>query len=158
MTGLDTGLRGGWLLPTVLSATAGAVDVIGFLALGGPFTAHINGNVVVVAVNYITGGSSEVGPLLPILVFIAVLSIITLASAAPEKAGHGSRRTPRPHLSAQNRMPVIHAPGRRHQGGVPDTIPEVRSPFRTNWTAIPARTSRSATGQATCPNDARRWD
>ncbi len=28
-----------WLLPTVLSTTAGAVDVIGFLALGGLFTA-----------------------------------------------------------------------------------------------------------------------
>jgi hypothetical protein len=37
MTGLDTGLRGGWLLPTVLSTTAGAVDVIGLLALGGLF-------------------------------------------------------------------------------------------------------------------------
>ena len=48
--------------------------------------------------------------------------------------------------------------GRRHQGGVPDTIPKARSPFRTNWTAIPARTSRSATRQATGPNDARRRD
>ena len=27
-------LRGGWLLPAVLSVTAGAVDIIGFLALG----------------------------------------------------------------------------------------------------------------------------
>src|SRR6516165_1523427 len=91
-----------WLLPTVLSTTAGAVDVIGFLALGGLFTAHITGNVVVVAVHYVTGGFSEVGPLLVVLVFFAVLSIITLASLAAEKAGDGSRRAPRPRLSAQN--------------------------------------------------------
>ncbi len=34
----------GWLLPAVLSTTAGAVDIIGFFALGGLFTAHITGN------------------------------------------------------------------------------------------------------------------
>ena len=73
MTGLDTGLRGGWLLPTVLSTTAGAVDVIGFLALGGLFTAHISGNLCVLAAHYITGGFSKVGPLLSVPVFIAVL-------------------------------------------------------------------------------------
>ena len=32
-----------WLLPAVLSTTAGAVDVIGFLGLGGLLTAHITG-------------------------------------------------------------------------------------------------------------------
>jgi hypothetical protein len=32
------------LLPTVLSMTAGSVDVISFLGLGGLFTAHITGN------------------------------------------------------------------------------------------------------------------
>jgi uncharacterized membrane protein YoaK (UPF0700 family) len=38
--------RDSWLLPAVLSMTAGAVDVIGFLALGGLFTAYITGNLV----------------------------------------------------------------------------------------------------------------
>jgi hypothetical protein len=33
-----------WWLPAILSTTAGAVDVIGFLVFGGLFTAHITGN------------------------------------------------------------------------------------------------------------------
>lgn len=85
-------LRGGWLLPAVLSTTAGAVDAIGFLALGGLFTAHITGNVVVLAAHYVTGAFSEVGPLLSVPVFVAVLGAVTLASGAVEKAGYGSRR------------------------------------------------------------------
>src|SRR3989442_14623389 len=77
-----TGLRGSGLLPAVLSTTAGAVDVIGFLALGGLFTAHITGNVVIVAAHYVTGGFSQIGPLLADPVFIAVISIVSLASDA----------------------------------------------------------------------------
>jgi uncharacterized membrane protein YoaK (UPF0700 family) len=68
-----------WLLPTVLSTTAGAVDVIGFLALGGLFTAHITGNLVILAAHYVTGSFSEVGPLLSVPVFVAVLCAVTLA-------------------------------------------------------------------------------
>src|SRR5262245_7884441 len=86
------GLRGSWLLPAVLSATAGAVDVIGFLALGGLFTAHITGNLCVLAAHYITGGFSQVGQLLSVPVFIAVLSVVTLAFGSAEKVSEGSRR------------------------------------------------------------------
>jgi uncharacterized membrane protein YoaK (UPF0700 family) len=92
MAGLVTGLRGGWLLPAVLSTTAGAVDAIGFLALGGLFTAHITGNVVVMAAHYVTGRFGEVGPLLAVPVFVAVLGVVTLASVAAEKAGYRSRQ------------------------------------------------------------------
>jgi uncharacterized membrane protein YoaK (UPF0700 family) len=84
--------RAGRLLPAVLSSTAGAVDVVGFLALDGLFTAHITGNVVIVAAHYVTGGFSEVGPLLSVPVFVAVLGGVTMASVAAERAGHGSRR------------------------------------------------------------------
>jgi uncharacterized membrane protein YoaK (UPF0700 family) len=80
------------LLPFVLSTTAGAVDSIGFLALGGLFTAHITGNVVVVAAHYVTRGYSQVGTLLAVPVFIAVLGVVTLAAGAVEKVGYGSRR------------------------------------------------------------------
>src|SRR5438270_201052 len=65
-----------WLLPTVLSTTAGAVDVIGFLALGGLFTAHITGNLVILAAHYATGGFSQVGPLLSVPVFVVVLGVV----------------------------------------------------------------------------------
>src|SRR5258707_14993032 len=86
------GIRSGWLLTAVLSVTAGAVDAIGFLALGGLFTAHITGNVVILAAHYVTGGFSEVGPLLSVPVFIAVLGAVTLAAEAVEKAGYSPRR------------------------------------------------------------------
>jgi uncharacterized membrane protein YoaK (UPF0700 family) len=77
----------GWLLPAVLSTTAGAVDVIGFLALGGLFTSHITGNVVIVAAHYVTGGFSQIGPLLAVPVFMAVMGLVTLASSAIARAG-----------------------------------------------------------------------
>jgi uncharacterized membrane protein YoaK (UPF0700 family) len=86
------GVRGNYLLLAVLSTTAGAVDVIGFLALGGLFTAHISGNLCVVAAHQITGGFSQIGPLLSVPVFIAVLGVVTLAFGKGEKAGDGSRR------------------------------------------------------------------
>jgi uncharacterized membrane protein YoaK (UPF0700 family) len=89
------------LLPAVLSTTAGAVDVIGFLALGGLFTAHISGNLCVLAASYITGGFSRVGPLLSVPVFIAVLGVVTLAFGRVEKASDGSRRA----------LLVLHAAG-----------------------------------------------
>jgi len=92
MTARLTLLRAGWLLPAVLSTTAGAVDVIGFLALGGLFTAHISGNLCVVAAHYSTGGFSRVGPLLSVPVFIAVLGVVTLAFGRVEKGSEGSRR------------------------------------------------------------------
>jgi uncharacterized membrane protein YoaK (UPF0700 family) len=81
-----------WLLPALLSTTAGAVDVIGFLAFGGLFAAHITGNLVVVAAHYVTGRFSEVGPLLAVPVFATVLGVVTLASMAVAKERYRSRR------------------------------------------------------------------
>src|SRR6266700_6197367 len=83
----QTHRRSSWLLPAVLSTTAGAVDVIGFLALGGLFTAHITGNVVIVAAHYVTGGFSQIGPLLAVPVFMVVMGLVTLASSAIARAG-----------------------------------------------------------------------
>src|SRR5258705_968461 len=76
---------GSWLLPAVPSITAGAVDIIRFLALGGLFTAHITGNAAVVAAHYVTGGFGQVGPLLAVPVFIAVLGVLALTFGPPGK-------------------------------------------------------------------------
>jgi uncharacterized membrane protein YoaK (UPF0700 family) len=81
-----------WLLPAVLSTTAGAVDVIGFLALGGLFTAHITGNVCIAAAHFVTGGFSQVGPLLAVPVFMAVLGLLTVLSGAIARAGSSPLR------------------------------------------------------------------
>src|SRR5438445_9286902 len=89
--GPPTVLAGSWLLPTVLSITAGSVDVIGFLALGGVFTAHITGNVVIVAAHYVIGGFGQVGPLLAVPVFVAVLGVLALVFGAVGEV-RGSRR------------------------------------------------------------------
>jgi uncharacterized membrane protein YoaK (UPF0700 family) len=70
-----------WLLPFVLSTTAGAVDVIGFLTLGGLFTAHITGNLVIVVAHYLTGRFGQVGPLLSVPMFITVLGVVTVIFA-----------------------------------------------------------------------------
>jgi uncharacterized membrane protein YoaK (UPF0700 family) len=72
--------------------TAGAVDTIGFLALSGLFTAHITGNVVVLAAHYVTGGFSELGPLLAVPVFMVVLGFVTLACKRISRTDSGLRR------------------------------------------------------------------
>lgn len=79
------------MLPSVLSITAGSVDVIGFLSLGGLFTAHITGNIVILAVHYVTGRFGELGPLLSVPVFVAVLGLVALTFGASERP-RASRR------------------------------------------------------------------
>jgi uncharacterized membrane protein YoaK (UPF0700 family) len=79
-----------WLLVAALSTTAGAVDIIGFLALGGLFTAHITGNLVILAAHYVTGGFGQIGPLISVPVFIGVLGILAVGFA--NKVTRGRRR------------------------------------------------------------------
>lgn len=69
------------LLPTVLSLVAGSVDVIGFLGLGGLFTAHITGNLVILAAHVASGGSAALAPMLSVPVFVAVLAAARLLAS-----------------------------------------------------------------------------
>jgi len=80
-----------WWLPAILSTTAGAVDVIGFLVFGGLFTAHITGNLVVVAAHYVTGGFGQVGPLLAVPVFVAALGLVVLLFGGIKNKGKSRR-------------------------------------------------------------------
>jgi len=69
-------------LPPLLSIVAGMVDVTGFLALGNIFTAHITGNLVVVAAEAVRGGPLHLAQTLAIPVFIVALAAVWLLARA----------------------------------------------------------------------------
>src|SRR2546422_2317062 len=60
-------------LPGVLSVIAGSTDAIGFLGLGGLFTAHITGNLVILAAHVVSRGEAPVAVILSVPVFMTVL-------------------------------------------------------------------------------------
>jgi uncharacterized membrane protein YoaK (UPF0700 family) len=80
------------LLPTVLSLTAGSCDIIGFLCLGGLFTAHITGNLVVLAARLVTGESAPLSYLIAVPVFVVALGLTRLLAAGLDRLGIASLR------------------------------------------------------------------
>ena len=80
------------LLPAVLSMTAGSVDVIGFLGLGGLFTAHITGNLVILASHVVAGGETPIAPMLSVPVFMVVLGLTRLLVGGLDSMGFASLR------------------------------------------------------------------
>ena len=75
------------LLPFVLSLIAGSVDVIGFLGLDGLFTAHITGNLVVLAAHIVAGSDASVSLVISVPVFVVALSATRLLAARLELSG-----------------------------------------------------------------------
>jgi uncharacterized membrane protein YoaK (UPF0700 family) len=73
------------LLPFVLSIIAGSVDVIGFLGLGGLFTAHITGNLVILAAKLVAGDQAPVAHLISVPVFMVVLAVTRVLAAGLER-------------------------------------------------------------------------
>ena len=73
-------------LSFALSIVAGSVDVIGFLALDGQFTAHITGNIVVLSAKFVAGGQADLSHLLAVPVFMLVLGLTRLLAAWLERA------------------------------------------------------------------------
>src|SRR5262252_207871 len=61
-------------LPPLLSVIAGMVDLTGFLTLGNVFTAHITGNLVVIAALVVRGGRINVTQILAIPVFVLAVT------------------------------------------------------------------------------------
>jgi uncharacterized membrane protein YoaK (UPF0700 family) len=81
------------LLPFVLSVIAGSVDVISFLGLGGLFTAHITGNLVILAAHVVSGGDAPFAVMLSVPVFMAVLLLTRLLAAGFEAIDVASLQT-----------------------------------------------------------------
>jgi uncharacterized membrane protein YoaK (UPF0700 family) len=83
------GLR---LLPFVLSVIAGSSDVISFLGLGGLFTAHITGNLVILAAHVLGGQPAQLALILSVPVFAAALALTRLLVGSLESIGLASLR------------------------------------------------------------------
>jgi len=77
-------------LLAVLSVLAGLVDAMGFLALDRVFTAHVTGNLVVMAVQAATGGPPHIAQLLSVPVFGASAVVAYLLA---RRAGSRGRAT-----------------------------------------------------------------
>jgi uncharacterized membrane protein YoaK (UPF0700 family) len=74
-------------LPIVLSVIAGSTDIIGFLGLNGLFTAHITGNLVVLAAHVVAGEPTILSYILSVPVFMLVLLVTRLLAGRLERAG-----------------------------------------------------------------------
>jgi uncharacterized membrane protein YoaK (UPF0700 family) len=78
------------LLPALLSIIAGSVDAIGFLGLGGLFTAHVTGNLVILAAHLASGAEAAIAPMLSVPVFTLALGLTRLLAAGLESIGRAS--------------------------------------------------------------------
>jgi len=74
------------LLPALLSGVAGMVDVIGFLSLG-LFTAHVTGNLVVIAALLVRGGPPNIAQVLAVPVFMAAVATVWSIAKASNRRG-----------------------------------------------------------------------
>ena len=74
-------------LPFVLSVIAGSTDTIGFLGLNGLFTAHITGNIVVLAARTVAGDPAIFSYVLSVPVFMLVLLLTRLLAGGLERSG-----------------------------------------------------------------------
>src|SRR2546428_11916086 len=88
--------RVGRVLPILLSLIAGSADAIGFIGLGGLFTAHVTGNLVVLAAHVVAGENASVATKLSVPAFGVVPGPTTLLAGRPEREPGASRRPPRP--------------------------------------------------------------
>jgi uncharacterized membrane protein YoaK (UPF0700 family) len=69
---------------------AGCTDVISFLGLGGLFTAHITGNLVILAAHVVSGQPAQVALILSVPVFMAALALTRLLVGGLETIGLAS--------------------------------------------------------------------
>src|SRR5215472_1517433 len=66
-------------LPPVLSVIAGMVDVTGYLSLK-LFTAHVTGNIVIIAAQLVYGGPPKMDQILAVPVFIVAVAGVWISA------------------------------------------------------------------------------
>jgi uncharacterized membrane protein YoaK (UPF0700 family) len=76
-------------LPGVLALLAGVTDVTSWILLGGLFTAHVTGNLVLVAADVVTGSPPRLAAVLALPVF--VVTTIAATVVARRLAGRDAR-------------------------------------------------------------------
>jgi uncharacterized membrane protein YoaK (UPF0700 family) len=74
-------------LPPLLSVIAGMVDVTGYLSLGKLFTAHVTGNIVVIAALLVRGGPPNIAQILAVPMFIVAVAAVWLIAKALDRRG-----------------------------------------------------------------------
>jgi uncharacterized membrane protein YoaK (UPF0700 family) len=79
-------------LPPLLSAIAGMVDLTGFFTLGNIFTAHVTGNLAVIAAKAVRGGPLNLAQTLSVPVFILAVAAVWLLARASGRRGPGLTR------------------------------------------------------------------
>jgi uncharacterized membrane protein YoaK (UPF0700 family) len=72
---------------------AGCTDIIGFLVLNGLFTAHITGNLVILAAHIVGGGEAQIAPMLSVPVFIVMVGLTRLLAGGLVSIGLASLRS-----------------------------------------------------------------
>lgn len=74
----------------MLSVTAGCTDIIGFLGLNRLCTAHITGNLVILAAHIVAGGEAQVAKMLSVPVFIVMVGLTVLLAGGLASIGLAS--------------------------------------------------------------------
>jgi uncharacterized membrane protein YoaK (UPF0700 family) len=77
-------------LPGVFALLAGITDVTSWILLGGLFTAHVTGNLVLVAADVVTGAQPHLATVLALPVFI--VTVVAATAAARGLAGAWMQR------------------------------------------------------------------
>jgi uncharacterized membrane protein YoaK (UPF0700 family) len=105
-TPLETTARTRTALPGVLALLAGITDVTSWVLLGGLFTAHVTGNLVLVAADVVTGTTPHLATVLALPVFLVTTVI---ATGVARKLTGRRDRTERILLATQAALLVIAA-------------------------------------------------
>jgi uncharacterized membrane protein YoaK (UPF0700 family) len=87
VTAAATSTRTGIALPAALSLIAGVTDVTSWLLLGGFFSAHVTGNMVVLAARLVEGRAPDPAAVLAIPLFVVVTALATVLARTLARSG-----------------------------------------------------------------------